>query len=105
MRNKSAYTALLGVLMVMAILMAGCVVNDTRESTSEYVDDSTITANVRAAIYNEPGLVVGDISVETYRGIVQLGGFVNSTQASFKAADAARAVRGVKGVNNNLVVK
>jgi osmotically-inducible protein OsmY len=85
--------------------MAGCASTDTRESTGEYVDDSTITAKVKAEIYNDPKLVIGQVSVETYKGVVQLSGFVNSTQAAYRAEELVRSVRGVRAVQNNLIVK
>jgi osmotically-inducible protein OsmY len=60
---------------------------------------------VKAAIYNDPMLKVGQISVETYNGVVQLSGFVDSAQAARRAVELARSVKGVKSVKNSLVVK
>ncbi|MDQ3564942.1 MAG: BON domain-containing protein [Pseudomonadota bacterium] len=76
-----------------------------QESTGEYIDDSGITASVKAAIYNDPILKVGQISVETYKGAVQLSGFVDSRQAATRAVELARSVKGVKSVKDSLVVK
>jgi len=60
---------------------------------------------VKAAIYNDPMLKVGQISVESHKGVVQLSGFVDSKQAAGRAAELARSVKGVKSVKNSLIVK
>lgn len=103
--HKTKWTVFFCLAVLLAALMAGCVAPDTREGTGEYVDDSTITATVKAAIYNDQRLVIGQLGVETYRGIVHLSGFVNSSQAAYRAEEVARSVRGVRGVQNNLIVK
>jgi osmotically-inducible protein OsmY len=105
MRLKTNWTALVCVSILLAALMAGCASTDTRESTGEYVDDSSITAKVKSEIYNDPKFVLGQISVETYKGVVQLSGFVNSAQAANKAEELARSVKGVRAVRNSLIVK
>jgi osmotically-inducible protein OsmY len=83
----------------------GCASTPTREGTGEYVDDSAITTKVKAEILNEPSLKVFQINVETFKGEVQLSGFVNSAQIVKKAGEVARSVKGVKSVKNNLIVK
>jgi osmotically-inducible protein OsmY len=83
----------------------GCVATQKQESTGEYVDDSVITTKVKAAIFNEPSLKVLQINVETFKGEVQLSGFVDSEQSAKKAEEVAGGVEGVKSVKNNLVVK
>ncbi len=83
----------------------GCASTQKRESTGQYVDDTTITAKVKAAIVQEPTLKVLQINVETYKGVVQLSGFVDSPQSLNKAADVAGAVPGVMAVKNDLIVK
>jgi osmotically-inducible protein OsmY len=93
-------------LILLAItVIAGCASSRTQESTGEYVDDSTITTKVKAAILQDPDLKVLQINVETFKGVVQLSGFVNSPQAVSRAAEVARGVSGVKAVKNNLLVK
>jgi osmotically-inducible protein OsmY len=93
-------------LLLLAIaVLAGCAATRTQESTGEYVDDSTITAKVKAAILGDPALKVFQISVETFKGVVQLSGFVNSPQVVSRAAEVASQVSGVKSVKNNLLVK
>jgi osmotically-inducible protein OsmY len=85
--------------------MASCAASRTQESRGEYFEDSTITAKVKAAILGDPDLKVLQINVETFKGVVQLSGIVNSPQVVSRAAEVARGVSGVKSVTNNLLVK
>jgi osmotically-inducible protein OsmY len=94
---------LLCITLVVAFL--GCASTPTREGTGEYVDDSAITTKVKAAIMNEPTLKVFQINVETFKGTVQLSGFVDSSRSVNKAGEVARGVTGVKSVKNSLTVK
>ena len=91
-------------IMVIAVFL-GCASTPTRESTGEYIDDSTITTKVKAAIFNDPSLKVFQINVETFKGEVQLSGSVDSDQIVNKAGEVARGVGGVKSVKNDLIVK
>ncbi len=100
--NKHTYT-LVAVLLFGAL--GGCASTATHESTGQYLDDSMITTAVKAAILNEPTLKVAEINVETFKGVVQLSGFVSSTQASYKAAEVARGVKGVISVKNDMRLK
>jgi osmotically-inducible protein OsmY len=92
------------VLLVLAMI-AGCASTRTQESTGQYVDDSTITAKVKADILGDSALKVFDIGVETFKGTVQLSGFVNSEEIRSRAAVVAGRVSGVRSVKNNLIVK
>jgi len=83
----------------------GCAATQTRESTGQYVDDSVITTQVKALLANDDFLKSFQISVETFKGVVQLSGFVNSEQAINKAGQIARSVKGVTSVKNDLIVK
>jgi hyperosmotically inducible protein len=83
----------------------GCATASKQETTGEYIDDATVTARVKTAIYKEPTLKVAQINVETLRGEVQLSGFVNSSDAKSRAGEVARDVKGVKSVNNDLQVR
>jgi osmotically-inducible protein OsmY len=83
----------------------GCASTRTHEGTGEYVDDSAITTKVKAAIFSDPALKVLQINVETFKGMVQLSGFVDSELSSTKAADVAGRVKGVAAVKNDLIVK
>jgi osmotically-inducible protein OsmY len=93
------------VSLLVAAMTAGCAATATRESTGEFIDDSAITANVKTVIYNDPELKIGQISVETYKGVVQLSGFVNSTAAIAKASHLAASAQGVVSVENSLILK
>ena len=83
----------------------GCAATQKHESTGQYVDDSVITTKVKAAIFNESTLKTLQINVKTYQGVVQLSGFVDSTQSVRKAGEVARRVEDVKSVQNDLIVK
>lgn len=89
-------------LMVSAL---GCTSTPKQESTGQYIDDSMITTKVKSAILNEPSLKVSQINVETFKGKVQLSGFVDSAAAGSKAATLARSVAGVTSVENDTRVR
>jgi osmotically-inducible protein OsmY len=91
--------------LVLVTAFLGCASTRTKESTGGYVDDSVITTKVKSAIFTDPALKVFQINVETFKGEVQLSGFVDSHEMAKKAGEAARSVHGVVGVKNNLIVK
>ncbi len=94
------------VLVAVAVLFAaGCASTSNQESTGEYIDDTTITTKVKAAIFNEPTLKVAQINVETYKSVVQLSGFVNASSDIGTAGAVARSVKGVASVKNDLRLK
>ena len=90
---------------VLVTAFMGCATTQKQESTGQYVDDSVITTKVKAAIFKEATLKTLQINVETYKGVVQLSGFVDSGQNASKAGDLAGSIAGVTEVKNNLVVK
>src|SRR5579859_7950533 len=92
-------------LFLAALLVSACAATPKQESTGQYVDDSLITTKVKTAILNEPSLKVAQINVETYKGVVQLSGFVDSSTAGTRAADLAREVKGVSSVKNDTQVR
>jgi len=102
-RRHRIWSFLVCLTLVTALL--GCASTPTKESTGEYVDDSAITTKVKSAIFNDPDLKVFQINVETFKGEVQLSGFVDSAQHVKKAGEVARGVGGVKSVKNNLIIK
>ena len=77
----------------------------TREGTGAYLDDSVITTKVKTAIFNEPMLKSAEINVETFKGTVQLSGFVSSNADINKAVDVTRGVAGVTSVKNSMRLK
>ena len=93
------------VLLLLIATFAACAATSTRESTGGYVDDSVITTKVKSLLAADDFLKSFQISVETYKGTVQLSGFVNSQRAVDKAGQIARSVKGVNSVRNNLIVK
>lgn len=92
-------------LAITLVSVVGCASTSRQEGTGEYVDDSVITTKVKAAIFNEPSLKVAEINVETFKGVVQLSGFVSSHAAANKAVELARSVKGVVSVKNDMRVK
>ncbi|WP_047538009.1 BON domain-containing protein [Methylotenera versatilis] len=91
-------------IAALATLVA-CAGTAKKESTGEYIDDSLITAKVKTAVLNEPSLKSAEINVETFKGVVQLSGFVNSQADIEKAAEVARGVKGVTSVKNDTHLK
>jgi osmotically-inducible protein OsmY len=104
MKKKSGLIGSLILIMLIAALVS-CASTSKKESTGEYVDDSVITTKVKSQLAGDDFLKSFQISVETYKGTVQLSGFVNTQKAVDKAGQIARNVKGVKSVKNNLVVK
>jgi osmotically-inducible protein OsmY len=87
------------------VALAGCASSAKQEGTGEYVDDALITTKVKAAIFNEPTLKATEINVETFKGKVQLSGFVSSQADINKATEIARGVKGVTSVKNDMRLK
>ncbi|MGZ8159316.1 MAG: BON domain-containing protein [Methylobacter sp.] len=99
----SKFKLIIGILLVM--LIAGCAGGSTHESTGEFLDDSVLTTKVKTSILGDSRLKSLQITVETFKGVVQLSGFVDSAAAATRAVELARTVKGVKSVNNSLIVK
>lgn len=97
--------ALLTASLGLVAFTGGCAATATQESTGEYVDDSSITIKVKAAFVKDPLVKAFDVKVETFKGVVQLSGFVNTAEEKTQAAYVARTVAGVTDVRNNIVVK
>src|SRR5256885_1651791 len=101
--RKSVAGALLAASLIS---IAACSPTPTRESTGEYVDDSGITARVKTALLNDSGIrEASAITVETYRGVVQLSGFVDTPEMAQKAVSSAQKVNGVRSVKNDIRIK
>lgn len=92
-------------IAMLFLSLMGCGSTPTQESAGEYIDDATITTKVKAAIFNEVTLKSSEINVETYKGIVQLSGFVSSQVDIDTAVHVAQKVKGVKGIHNAMIVK
>ena len=92
-----------GVLIMASAL--GCASTAKQEGTGEYVDDTVITSKVKTAIFDEPTLKSAEINVETFKGVVQLSGFVSSAANESTAVQVARNVGGVRSVQNDMRLK
>ena len=101
--KQAAWTARVG-LVIVALALGACSATRTQESAGEVVDDSVLTAKVKTALIEDPVTKAGQIDVETYRGVVQLAGVVDSQEAKARAVELARAVAGVQEVRNDLRV-
>ncbi|MDR7119634.1 BON domain-containing protein [Rheinheimera soli] len=97
---------LLATLLAVTVLGSlSCASTRTSEGTGEYVDDTVITAKVKAAFLGEKGLKVAEINVETFKGTVQLSGFINSRADADRAITLARNVSGVTSVKDDMRIK
>jgi osmotically-inducible protein OsmY len=85
--------------------LAGCASTQKQESTGQYLDDTAITTKVKSAILNEPSLKSAEINVETFKGRVQLSGFVSDRASIDRAVQVAQAVSGVNSVANDMRTK
>lgn len=103
--NKTIKIAIMLTALASSSLIAACAQTATSESTGQVLDNSAITAKVKAAIMQDADLKVLDIHVETYKYTVQLSGFVDSQSMVTRAGQIARNVEGVKVVQNELRVK
>ncbi len=89
----------------IAITVTGCASTPTHESTGEVIDDSTITAKIKAKYATDKDVSAMQVGVETYKGVVQLSGFVDNDYAKKRAGQLAKQVAGVTRVENNLIIK
>lgn len=92
-------------LTLTLLSAAGCASTHTQEGTGEYFDDSIVTSKVKTAILAEPTLSSAEINVETFKGVVQLSGFVSSQAEINKAEAVARSIKGVISVKNDMRLK
>jgi hyperosmotically inducible protein len=97
--------ALLATLMGAGLALGGCASTDTQRGTGETIDDAAITAKVKAALVDNDVVEAGEVNVTTYRGVVQMSGFVDSNEEKTQATQAAKSVSGVKDVRNDLKVQ
>jgi osmotically-inducible protein OsmY len=104
MKNGSIVIRYFVVLMLIATFVA-CASTSRQEGTGEYVDNSVITTKVKSQLAADDFLKSFEISVETYKGVVRLSGFVDSQSAVDRAGQIAGSVNGVRSVTNNLKVK
>jgi osmotically-inducible protein OsmY len=87
------------------VTVLGCMSTPTQEGTGEYVTDSWITTKVKAALVDDPLVKAREVNVETFKGAVQLSGFVSSESAMHQAVRVARSIKGVNSVKNDMRIK
>jgi osmotically-inducible protein OsmY len=104
MRSIARTVASLAGILFVAVAL-GCASTAKQEGTGEYFDDTVITTKVKGAIFDEPTLKSAEINVETFKGVVQLSGFVSSKAAEDTAVTVARKIPGVKSVKNDMRLK
>lgn len=104
MKQIRNYLTLL-LLAIALVSVVGCSSTTKQESTGEYLDDSVITTKVKTAIFREPTLKSAEINVETFKGVVQLSGFVNSQSDINMAVGIAQGIKGVTSVTNAMRLK
>lgn len=102
--NKFTRVSVLFAAVALTAL-AGCSSTARHESTGQYIDDTAITTSVKAAIFNEPTLKSAEINVETFKGRVQLSGFVSSRANIDRAVQVAQGINGVTSVGNDMRLK
>ncbi len=103
MRIAHRITSILSSLLIVTLV--ACTPTDKRASAGEYIDDTLITGKVKAALVADPDLKATEINVETFKGTVQLSGFVGAPEHIPKAVQLTRNIEGVKGVKNDMAVK
>ncbi|WMY72592.1 BON domain-containing protein [Buttiauxella selenatireducens] len=97
--------SLFSAAIIATIILTGCAGSEKKESTGNYIDDTIITTRVKSALLGEKNISSTDISVETFKGRVQLSGFVSSEDIANKAVAVTKSVKGVQVVENDLILK
>ena len=105
MKSFLKTTAAVGLLAVAFLFGAGCGGSENSRSTGQSVDDAAVTAKVKAAFAQDPSVKAIEVKVDTFKGTVQLNGWVDSAEAKAKAEQVAKTVPGVKAIDNKLSVK
>lgn len=95
----------LALAFALTLLIAACAGTPQRESTGEYIDDTVLTSRVKAALLNDPGVSGLAVNVETFKGTVQLSGFVKSVSERNRAVQLAREIKGVRQVKNDILIR
>ncbi len=103
--NKFSKVLSAAFLVVALGSVVACAPTAEREGTGQYIDDTVITAKVKAVIFDDPITKASEVNVETFKGVVQLSGFVSSQAAANRAVELARGVPGVKSVKHDMQIK
>ncbi len=105
MKTRQFFPVMMLAVAASVVTLAGCGSTSTQSSTGQYLDDTAITGKVKAAIFNDASLKSAEINVETFKGAVQLSGFVNSQADIQRAVAVTQGVAGVKSVKNDMRMK
>lgn len=106
MKNTASRSVLIATLLLASpVVFYGCASSETTQSTGEFMDDSAITAKVKAKLFEDPATSGFQINVTTFKGVVQLSGFVNDEEAKSRAGELAKTVEDVREVENNVIIK
>lgn len=92
-------------LCALLLALGGCASSGSGKSAGEYIDDATISTRVKARLIEDDKVKAREVTVETYRGVVQLSGFVSSAAEATRAVESARSVPGVVAVRNDIRIK
>lgn len=103
MNARKAFAAAVAALGLMGAMAA--LADDSKRSVGEYTDDKLLVSKVKSALISDKTADASEINVEVYKGVVQLNGFVDNDKESAQAESIAKGVSGVKGVQNNLMIK
>ncbi|MFA7387607.1 MAG: BON domain-containing protein [Thiohalobacteraceae bacterium] len=98
-------SVLIAFLLAAMLSLGGCAGDGAAKSTGDYIDDSAITAKVKSQMLADKTVSGLKINVDTFKGTVQLSGFVDSEAEARRAVEIAQGVKGVKSVQNDLVVR
>ena len=93
------------IAVIMAMAVAACAPTPKSEGTGGYLDDTVVTTKVKTALFNDKDIKSSEISVQTFKGRVQLSGFVSSAESAKRAVEVTRRVQGVRMVENDLRIK
>ena len=96
---------LIAPLVLVVLVTSGCAVSRGQQTTGAYIDDASITTQVKSRMLNNPDVAGTSISVETLNGTVLLSGFAKSAAERSTAESLARNVQGVRAVKNELAVR
>jgi osmotically-inducible protein OsmY len=105
MKTRQFFPIVMLAVAASIVTLAGCGSTSTQSSTGQYLDDTAITGKVKAAIFNDASLKSAEINVETFKGAVQLSGFVNSQADIQRAVAVTQGVAGVRSVKNDMRLK
>ena len=103
--NKPTQIIATAVFAAVTLLATGCAVTRSQETVGQYVDDATITTQIKSRWIADPTVDAASFKVETLKGTVQISGFAKNAAEKSKAESIARGVNGVVAVQNSIAVR